>query len=1731
MTTPSIKVHITHIDHAVVRRPSRDIRNPCPAWDKIRLDTAPVIRIFGDTTLGQKACVHIHQVYPYFYVEYKESMEPSYVSGYIKRLKYSLNHAIALSLRRNTMGEKYPQYIREIILTKGIHFYGFHHSYKPFLKILLTDPGVMNRAVTILQAGSVMKTLFRTFESHLSFPLQFMCDFGLYGCGWLEIGEAWVRGDADAIDSSVFHVSPESKVSRLPLELDVPAHQILNRRLLIPRDIHHMLSIPANPLPPEPLIQSVRELWDDERARRTKLGLNPTPALPADEPRDAGAGYGWRSEERYWEELNARMAMESKQGHWVDKGPGGWERWVMTVFESVEALWETKYKSYQPWWEGKAGLQTPSDDASGVPVASKAQSSGRTDGDPSSDADSDTEDAFASRNPFAATQAVFALAAKAQVPEAEGVQGNVDVDEEFVGSQRMVDILEGIESDDYDEEWGEPVQGNNTPRRSRTVGHVGGSDRGLDEQDEYQLEDTSSPFTSPKSARQTPRRGKATPFRTPKRQRTAPRTPASKLSSFWYPGSSNSTPRANARRTPTTPATVTRKRKRFVREDDEREDLVDRSPTRKGAFRNSKRKEDPLVLPRLSTDDTTLAKSRTRSRCSLSPPTSPSSDPVVVTPPLNQQLLGTRSPRTKSRRMSSLLEEGASAEDGLFSSGEQFIHQNTFDWSSSGNCLGLGVDLAVRSGDRTKRRKIEGNTFPRNDTAPWVDPHTQAHSSSYTDSLDFAGTTFTYRFQPPSVSDLLSSLDAYDIPSRVYRDPFYSNIRDAPDRPREYMGRTFLLKGGTGIGSLEEWQKPGDKQPRRKSTDRTPLVAKGVSGWEYASNPPSASEVRQWLAQTRIEGLARRFARKGQLSQIEGPTPPNPYGFKLTPNVTSETATREQQNITVLSLEVFARSKDDYLPDPERDEDTLMAVFWCFRPEDIDEAHGNMPRSGYRSGVVVVACGSLAEKRIGDLKVSVVETELDLINHTIDLVNELDPDVLSGWEIQSASWGYIAERAKQYSMDLGDQISRVIVSSRRGGNDNWGLTHTSTFKVAGRHVLNVWRIMRAEQALTSYTFENVAFHLMHRRVPRYSNRTLLEWFVSPIAGHTARVLRYFLDRAVMVIEMIDEAEVIVKNAEFARVFGIDFFSVLSRGSQFKVESFMFRIAKPESFLLLSPSKQDVGKQNAAECIPLIMEPRSQFYKSPLVVLDFQSLYPSIMIAYNYCYSTCLGRVGLFKGQNKFGVTTLDPELGLLEKLKDHITVAPNGMVYVKPSVRKGLLAKMLTELLDTRVMVKQAMKTAKGNKGLLKLLNARQLSLKFICNVTYGYTGASFSGRMPAVEIADSIVESGRETLEKAIHLIDNTAKWGAKVVYGDTDSLFVSLPGKTKDEAFRIGNEMAKAVTARNPEPVKLKFEKVYLPCILMAKKRYVGFKYEHPDDTEPIFDAKGIETIRRDGIPAGQKMVETCIKTLFRSQDLSEVKEYCLSSWSKIYEGRVSTQDFVLAKEVKLGKYSDKVPPPPGAVVAARRLALDARAEPQYGDRVPYVITRGDPKSRLVDRAVGVDEMLWREGDGKKHYYLDAHYYIERQLIPPLARVFDLVGADVRTWYNEMPKNVKADRPESFVILDEQDHQAGGAKAKIDEHFYRRNCIICGAVTITTLCPACQAKPSATIQTLLHRLRRAEQNLSDTQLLCASCTSSAPGEEVRCESFDCSWLFERVKGEREAARLGGIARLVGTL
>lgn len=182
---------------------------------------------------------------------------------------------------------------------------------------------------------------------------------------------------------------------------------------------------------------------------------------------------------------------------------------------------------------------------------------------------------------------------------------------------------------------------------------------------------------------------------------------------------------------------------------------------------------------------------------------------------------------------------------------------------------------------------------------------------------------------------------------------------------------------------------------------------------------------------------------------------------------------------------------------------------------------------------------------------------------------------------------------------------------------------------------------------------------MYHRVPHYSFETLTKWWTGPSALHQgpsalhqSRVIKNYVHRVQYVLQLIESQELISRTSEFARVFGVDFFSVISRGSQYKVESLMVRLSKPENYIMISPSRAQVGAQRAAEVIPMVMEPESGFYEDPVVVLDFQSLYPSVMIAYNYCYSTCLGKLG---GGTKLGVMTdYVVQDGILPLMQNHL---------------------------------------------------------------------------------------------------------------------------------------------------------------------------------------------------------------------------------------------------------------------------------------------------------------------------------------------------------------------------------------------------------------------------------------------------------------------------------------------
>jgi len=401
----------------------------------------------------------------------------------------------------------------------------------------------------------------------------------------------------------------------------------------------------------------------------------------------------------------------------------------------------------------------------------------------------------------------------------------------------------------------------------------------------------------------------------------------------------------------------------------------------------------------------------------------------------------------------------------------------------------------------------------------------------------------------------------------------------------------------------------------------------------------------------------------------------------------------------------------------------------------------------------------------------------------------------------------------------------------------------------------------------------------------------------------------------------------------------------------------------------------------------------------------------------------------------------------------------------------------------------------------------------------YGYTAAGFSGRMPCAEIADAIVQTGRETLERTIRYVESREDWGAKVVYGDTDSIFVQLAGRSREEAFAVGRDIAAKVTSMNPSPMELELEKIYHPCMLISKKRYVGYSWASPHQTSPTFDAKGIETVRRDSCPLVAKCMEGALRKLFDTMDVSQVRRYLAKIWTQVLAGKHAIPDFIFAKEVRLGKYSTRGALPPAATVATAAIASDPRKEPLYAERVPYVVVQGLPGSRVVDLVIEPLTLLRSQGRLRLH----AHYYLVKQVIPALERCFLLFGADVRSWYLELPRTDRADPAAALLSAARQqggEARGEGGRHTIDAYYRSLHCLLCDVVCDGVVCSRCLGDPATAAHRLCTQRQSAQRRVAMARGVCTSCTGSAEAAG-RCESLDCPVFFEREQAE-EVQRCG---------
>jgi DNA polymerase zeta len=278
-------------------------------------------------------------------------------------------------------------------------------------------------------------------------------------------------------------------------------------------------------------------------------------------------------------------------------------------------------------------------------------------------------------------------------------------------------------------------------------------------------------------------------------------------------------------------------------------------------------------------------------------------------------------------------------------------------------------------------------------------------------------------------------------------------------------------------------------------------------------------------------------------------------------------------------------------------------------------------------------------------------------------------------------------------------------------------------------------------------------------------------------------------------------------------------------------------------------------------------------------------------------------------------------------------------------------------------------------------------------------------------------------------------------------------------------------------------------MQSVLASKKRYVGISYETIDQKQGKFDAKGIETVRRDTCLIVSKILQHSLKLLFQTKAITRVRIYVQSECKKILTNHFNLFDFIFAKEYRGKKNYHPSAPVPALRIAMERAKNNPLAEPNQGERVPYLIGLNSefPNANLIDCVWTLDNVF----ELKSQFKLNSMYYIKKQILPALDRCLALIGVNVFKWIDDLSN-------------DEQQGQIS------EGNFQKKRCILCSQLTNTPLCNECReeedlAETMIICETKANKLEREHANL---QRLCLTCSDRIDGW-YQCSTTDCPIKF----------------------
>ncbi len=557
-------------------------------------------------------------------------------------------------------------------------------------------------------------------------------------------------------------------------------------------------------------------------------------------------------------------------------------------------------------------------------------------------------------------------------------------------------------------------------------------------------------------------------------------------------------------------------------------------------------------------------------------------------------------------------------------------------------------------------------------------------------------------------------------------------------------------------------------------------------------------------------------------------------------------------------------------------------------------------------------------------------TEKHIIQRFSEIIQKEDPDVITGYNIDGYDIPKILERAQ-----------KVGVRTLNWGRDRSDPRSIQKFwRLTGRLIVDAWWAVRTELRPKQETLNAVSKLLLNEEKMDVSAKNMDEEWLHD----KDKVLRYCRQDASLALKVLEKVGRIRKNLDLAAVSRLPVDDVLNSGSSMLVDSILIREADRAVPRVGVPLTGDFDTDDEAIEGGYVHEIEPGLYHW-VCVLDFKSMYPSLIISKNICFTT----------REDAGTN-----------------VSPTGVHFLSREQKPGILPTMMSNLMKARDDTKAKMKSAKTPEE-ARYYDGLQAAIKVLMNSFYGVFASSFY-RFTDRSIGSSITAYARERTKGIIQELEAE---GRHVIYSDTDSVFVQSPHDDLKESIEFGTELAERFSK---EGGSLEFEKIMEPLFSHGKKkRYVG-RMVWPKEELVI---RGYEIRRTDSFELQSEALMAVFDKIM-DEKMDEAVKIAKQYVQDTLCGKIAIEKLVISKGCRPFNQYAKPDSQLTVQVAKKLMASGEQFVP--GMKVSWIVTNSKKSPQEAEPYVSGRKFIGQP---------DYRYYAER-IAQSLGRATEVFGWD---------------------------------------------------------------------------------------------------------------------------------------